>query len=296
MDDLKHKHAHNHTASAIIWSIAGATLLAVLKLMTGVLTNSMAILASALDSGMDAASSTINYIAAREAAKPPDEDHEYGHGKIESLASLFQSMAIGVSGIFLIVESIRRLARGSFVHEIGAGIAVMGFSLFVTLFIIARLTFAQKKTGSLILSTEKLHYTTDIFTNGGALLALVLVKYTGIVALDLIFSTAVAAYIFKTSYGILRQAVDELLDKSLPPVAKEEISQLIHDYHPAMGGLHNFRSRRVGSQIFMDFHIEIRGEDDFKKAHHMTEGLIAKIRERYHDADVTVHYDPEGES
>lgn len=292
MDDKN----HNHTAHAIIWSISGAALLAVLKLATGLLTNSMAILASALDSGMDAASSTINYVAAREAAKPPDEEHEYGHGKIESLASLFQSLAIGVSGIFLIIESIRRLIQGSFVQEIGAGIVVMGFSLFVTIFIIARLTFAQKKTGSLILTTEKLHYTTDIFTNGGALVALVLVKWTGIVALDLIFSVAVAVYIFRTSYGILRQAVDELLDKSLHPVSKEEISQMIHDYHPSLGGLHNFRSRRVGRQIFMDFHIEIRGEDNFRRAHDMTEGLILKIQERYSDADVTVHYDPEGEN
>ena len=294
MDDKN--HTHNHTARAIIWSIAGAAILAVLKLTTGVLTNSMAILASAIDSGMDAASSTINYIAAREAAKPPDEDHEYGHGKIENLASLFQSLAIGGSGIFLIVESIRRLVQGSFVQEIGAGIGVMGFSLFVTLFIITQLSLAQKKTGSLILSTEKLHYTADIFTNAGAVVALVLVKWTGMVALDLLFSVAVAVYIFKTSYGILRQAIDELLDKSLPPVSKEQISQMIHDYHPAMGGLHNFRSRRVGTQIFMDFHIEIRGEDDFKKAHHMTEGLILKIQERYPGADVTVHYDPEGES
>ena len=287
-------HQHNHAAQAIVWSIAGASVLGILKLAAGLLTNSMAIMASALDSGMDAASSTVNYIAAREAAKPPDEDHEYGHGKIESLASLFQSLAISVSGIFLIIESVRRLIQGSFIEEIKAGIAVMAFSFLVTLAIIARLTLAQKKTGSLILSTEKLHYTTDIFSNGGALAALVLVKWTGLVALDLIFSIAVAAYIFKTSYGILRQAVDELLDKSLPPVSKDEIARVIQGYHPSLGGLHNFRSRRVGQQVFMDFHIEIRGEDDFKKAHDMTEGLIAKIRDRYPEADVTVHYDPEG--
>lgn len=284
----------NQTTQALVWSIAVAVVLAVVKIAAGVFTNSMAILASALDSGMDAASSAINYIAAREAVKPPDEDHPYGHGKIESLASLFQSLAIGVSGLFLIVESVRRLVHGTFVQEIGAGIAVMLFSLLVTAVLLLRLTWAQKKTGSLILSTEKLHYATDIFTNGGALAALVLVKITGIVFLDLLFSTAVAAYIFKTSYGILRQAVDELLDKSMPPASTEEVAKIIHDYHPAIGGLHNFRSRRVGKQIFIDFHVEVSGEHDFKKAHDLTEGLIEKIKERYAGADVTVHYDPEG--
>lgn len=283
------------TSKALIWSISIASLLAVIKLTTGLMTHSMAVVALALDSVMDVASSVINFIAARKAAEPPDDDHAYGHGKIESLASLFQSVAIAGSGIFLIFESLRRLLLGSMVYEIRAGIAVMVFSFLMTVVLTMRLNAAQKKTGSLILSTEKLHYNMDLFTHSGAILALVLVQVTGKVFWDLLFSILVAGYIFKTSYGILRQAVDELLDRSLPPVSKEEIAGIIEGYHPSLGGLHNFRSRQVGRQIFLDFHVEIRGEDDFKKAHLLTEGLIDQIRAKYPDADVTVHYDPEGE-
>lgn len=292
----EHEHPHQTQASsAIIWSIATALFLAVLKIATGIMTHSMAVLASALDSVMDAVSSLINFFAARAAAKPPDENHAYGHGKIESLASLFQSLAIAVSGLYLILESVRRLLQGSMLEDIRAGVAVMAFSLFVTLALIFKLTVAQRQTGSLILKTEKLHYTMDILTNGGTIAALLLVKATGHVLWDLLFSIFIALYVFKIAYGILKQAVDELLDKKSTIVSKEEIAEMIRQHHPSVGGLHNFRTRQVGKQIFMDFHVEIRGEDDFKKAHLMTEGLIDRIREKYPDADITVHYDPEGE-
>ncbi len=255
----------------------------------------MAILASALDSAMDVLSSLINLFAAREAVKPPDAEHEYGHGKIESLAGLFQSLAILGSGVFLIVESARRLVAGSFVRDIPAGMTVMAFSLFVTLCLVARLAASQRKTGSLILSTEILHYTSDILSNGGALAALFIIRMTGFVIVDLIFSIAISLYIFKVAAGIGRRCIDELLDRSIPDVSREDIARIIREYDPDLGGLHNFRSRKAGARIFLDFHVEIRGEKDFKKAHLMTEGLIDKIHEKYPEADVTVHYDPEGE-
>ncbi len=282
------------TTVALTWSILTASFLALVKFLTGFLTHSMSIMASALDSLLDAAVSTVNLIAAREAAKPPDEEHAYGHGKIESLASLFQSTFIGLSGLYVLWESLKRLMFGSYLREVNLGIAVMGFAIFTSLLLVWRIQVAAKKTHSLILATEKLHFTTDILTNGGVIAALVLVKFSHFVFWDLIVSVGVAAYIFRTSFKIFRRSIDELLDRSLPPVSKEEIESLIRHYHPSIVGLHNFRSRRVGEKIFLDFHIEIRGEDNFKRAHDMTEALIERIQTRYPGADVTVHFDPEG--
>ena len=285
----------NPTTDVLKISILTALGLALMKFAAGYLTHSLALIASGLDSAMDMATSFVNFIAAREAAKPPDEDHAYGHGKIESLASLFQSLLIGLSGLFVTVESVRRFVGGTYLHDIESGIIVMITSIILTLLLIWKLKQTAEHSHSLILKTEKLHYSMDVLTNGGAIAALVLVRITGLVFWDLLCSLAVALYIFKTSYKIFRGAVDELLDKSLPPVSKEEIENLIQNFNPVIGGLHNFRSRRVGAQIFLDFHVEIRGEEDFKKAHLMTEDLIDKIREKYPEADVTVHYDPEGE-
>lgn len=281
-------------ANALKLSVATAASLALIKFLTGLATHSLAIMASALDSMMDVAVSTVNWIAVREAAKPPDEDHAYGHGKIESLAGLFQSTFIGLSGLYLIFESAKRWIFGTHIRGVDAGIGVMLFSIATSFLLVWRIQAVAQKTQSIVLATEKLHFTTDILTNGGIILALLLVRMTGLVFWDLGVSLAVSVYIFKVSYGILRRAADELLDRSLSPVSKEDIETLIRSFSPSIVGIHNFRSRHVGGQIFLDFHIEIRGEENFRRAHDMTESLIQRIQERYPGADVTVHFDPEG--
>ncbi len=280
--------------SALTLSILTGLMLALVKLATGLLTHSMAIAASALDSVMDVAVSSVNLFAAREAAKPPDEEHAYGHGKIESLAGLFQSIFIGLSGLYIIIESLKRLFLGSYVNQLHVGLGVMTFSAVASWLLVLRLQYVARHNHSLILTTEGLHFTTDMMTNGGVILALALVDITHFIFWDLVVSIVIAVYIFRTSFGILRRSIDELLDRGLSPVSKEEIEHLIRSYHPSIVGLHNFRSRSVGEQIFLDFHIEIRGEENFRRAHDMTESLIHQIQERYPGADITVHFDPEG--
>lgn len=293
-EKMKRSEAAKETSRAVRWSILTALVLTLVKFTTALLTHSMVIMASALDSLLDMASSAVNLVASVKAAKPPDEEHAYGHEKIESLASLLQSLLIAVSGLVLVAESVRRLFMGSRILEIGWGMGVMIFSIVLTAVLTWRLGHSEKKSHSLILSTEKLHYSMDLLTNVGALAALLLVRISGQVIWDLLFSILIAVYIFKTAYGILKRAVDELLDRSLSPVSKDAIAGIIRSYNPAITGFHNFRSRRVGNQIFMDFHIEIAGEENFRRAHAMTEGLIEKIQQSYPGADITVHYDPEG--
>ncbi|MBI3307401.1 MAG: cation transporter [Candidatus Omnitrophica bacterium] len=288
-------HKQEQTSNALKLSIATGLTLALIKFTTGLLTHSMAIMASALDSAMDVGVSTVNWIAAREAAKPPDEEHAYGHGKIESLAALFQSLFIAVTGIYIMVESFKRLFFGSFVKDAPVGIGVMIVCILITFFLVWRLRAVQKHNHSMILATEELHFTTDVLSNGGVIAALALTKWTGFVWWDLLISILVVSYVFRSSYYILRRAVDELLDRSLSPVSKEEIEKLILGHDPSIVGLHNFRSRQAGQQVFIDFHMEIRGEENFKKAHLMVESVIQKIRDKHPGADVTVHFDPEGE-
>jgi len=292
---LQQKQHETIIAPAITWAIATASFLTIIKFVVALLTHSMAIMASTLDSAMDAAASFINYIAAKQATEPPDEEHTYGHEKIESLAGLIQSLLILVSGLFLITEATRRFFFGSYVEVIPLGIAVIAFSMVVSLILVWRLAGAARKTKSMILDTEKLHYSMDILNNLGIILALVLVRLTGNVIWDLAISVVISLYIFKSAYDIMRKAVDELLDRSLPQTAISEIESLIFSHHSSIVGFHDFRSHRVGRKIFLDFHIEIAGVKEFRRAHEITESLIPKIQERYPNADVTIHYDPEGE-
>ncbi len=281
---------------AILLSIGTACFLTIAKFITGFLTHSMSIMASALDSAFDMLMSGLNFFALREASKPPDEEHPYGHGKIESLAGLFQSLFIGSIGVFFIVEAIKRFFVGDAVYEISLGIWVIAASCVITLLLSWRLTVVSRKSQSMILATETAHYTMDLATHLGVIVALVLVKKTGNPAWDLAVSILVAAYILKESFEILSRAVSELLDKGLSRTEFAKLRLLILRYHPSIVGVHNLRSRLVAGQLFLDFHIEIRGEDDFKKAHQMTEDLIAKIKKQHPMADVVVHFDPEGEN
>ncbi len=280
---------------AIILSVGVALLLTVLKFSAGLMTHSMAIIASALDSTLDMMMSALNFFAFREASKPPDAEHAYGHGKVESLAGLFQSLFIMASGSFVVYESVRRLLQGSFVDEIPLGIGVIVFSGIVTLLLSWRLKVLSKKNRSLILGTEKAHYSMDFVSYVGVVAALLLVGWSGRPIWDLIVSILVSAYIFKEAIHILKRAVSELLDRGLSNTELKTMKMLILRHHPSIVGVHNLRSRVVGNVVFLDFHIEIRGEDDFKKAHDMTESLIDKIKAHHPNADVTVHFDPEGE-
>jgi ferrous-iron efflux pump FieF len=282
-------------SATIKLSIATGTLLMVVKFLTGFATNSMAVMASALDSAMDVAASSVNLFAANKSAEPPDKEHTYGHGKIESLAGLFQSLIISVSALYLACESIRRLVKGTHVENLSSGIGIMLFSIVVTCLLVWRLRAAAKKSGSIILETESLHFTTDLLSNTGVIFALLLIRFTGYLFWDLLVSLGIAAYILKAAYDIFQRSIDELLDRSLPPESCRQIKKLILAHNKAIVGIHNFRSRRAGGKIFLDFHIEIHGKDDFKQAHLMTEHLVAKIQDQYPGSDVTIHYDPEGE-
>jgi cation diffusion facilitator family transporter len=280
---------------AIMLSVGAALLLTVMKFSAGLMTHSMAIMASALDSTLDMLMSALNFFAFREASKPPDAEHPYGHGKVESLAGLFQSLFIMLSGSFVVYEAVRRLIHGSFVSEIPLGIGVIIFSGIVTLLLSWRLKVLSKRNRSLILGTEKAHYSMDFVSYVGVIAALVLVGWTGKVVWDLVVSILVAAYIFKEAIHILKRAVSELLDRGLSNTELKAVKMLILRHHPSIVGVHNLRSRMVGNLLFLDFHIEIGGEEDFKKAHDMTESLIDKIKTHHPAADVTVHFDPEGE-
>ena len=283
------------TRQALVLAMGVATLLTIVKIIAGLVTHSMAVIASALESVLDLMMSALNFFAFRMASKPPDAEHAYGHGKVESLAGLFQSLFIAASGLFVAYEAIRRLFHGSYVTEIPLGIGAIVFSAFMTMLLAWRLRVLSRQNRSLILGTEKTHYTMDFLVYGGVLLALILVWTTGNAVWDLIVSILVAAYILKEAFVILRRACSELLDRGLSNTELKQIKMIVLRYHPAIVGIHNLRSRMVGNQIFLDFHIEIRGEDNFKKAHDMTEALIETIKEQHPNADVTVHYDPEGE-
>ncbi len=290
----KPNSAEKSKNSAIRLSIVTATSLTFLKVILGLATQSMSVVASAVDSLMDILVSTVNYISLREASKPADYDHAYGHGKIESLAGLFQSLFISGSGIFLVYESCRRLIHGQMIVHIGTAIWVMVVSTIATFFLVRRLQSVASRTNSLIVGTEALHFTTDLVTNVGVVLALLLVRWSGHVIWDLLIALVIALYILKQSFGIMKNAIDELIDRALPEEIQADIRKLILSYDSRVLGLHNLRTRKIGDKKFVDFHVELDKSLGFEEAHNLTEDLIEAIKKRYPDSDVNAHFDPQG--
>ncbi len=280
--------------NVVALSISTALFLTLFKISVGLMTHSLGIIASAIDSFMDMLVSSVNLIAIKEAEKPADKEHLYGHGKIESLAGLFQSVIISISGIYLVAESIRRFIFRVELEHIPVAVSVMIVSMVITFLLVLKLKRVFSETESLVLGTETLHFTTDFVTNGGIIVALILVRWTGSSFWDLAVAFIIACYILYQSFQILKKSVDELLDRALPLSEQKELERIILNHDPKIIGFHNLRTRKIGNQRFIDFHFEIREEENFSKAHELTESLIKRIKERFPEADVTVHFDPEG--
>lgn len=292
--DSEQSSRTRNKVKAVQLSVLTALFLTIFKISIGLVTHSLGLIASSIDSLMDVLVSSVNLIAIKEADKPADKEHLYGHGKIESLAGLFQSIIISLSGIYLVFESIKRFIFRVGLEHIPTAIVVMIISMILTFLLTLKLKQIFKETDSLIVGTELLHFTIDFMTNGGIIAALVLVRVTGSPLWDVGIAFVVACYILYQAFHILRKSVDELLDRALPLSEQKQIEQIILNHDSRIIGFHNLRTRKIGNRRFIDFHFEIRGEENFSRAHGLTESLIKRIKEDFPEADITVHFDPEG--
>jgi ferrous-iron efflux pump FieF len=289
------EHAKDATVktSAARLSIGVATFLILIKTATGFLTGSISVWASLLDSAMDVFASIINLFAVRAAARPPDDDHAYGHGKAESLAGLFQATVITASGFFLIWEAIKRIIFPHETKAAGIGIASMLVAVILSALLVLRLKRAARKTDSPALAADATHYVTDIFTNAAALFALVVLYFFGWRIADPIFSIAISIYILATAFSVARESVDVLMDKKLPPEVDEQVAEIVNRYKDAgVLGVHDIRTRRSGSFKFIDLHIEIERTKTFEESHDLTVQVIRDIETEIPRSRVQVHTDP----
>jgi len=279
--------------SAARLSILAAAFLILIKTGTGWLTGSIAVWASLLDSAMDIFASTINYFAVRAAARPPDDDHAYGHGKAESLAGLFQAAVITLSGLFLIREAIRRLIQPHPTQAEVYGVITMLIAIIVSIALVARLRRVAKLTDSPALSADAVHFASDVWTNGGVLLALLLISYTGWNIIDPLISIAISIYILASALIVGRESVDVLMDRRLPPEVDEQVAEIVSRFRrEGVHGFHDLRTRRSGSQKFIDLHLEVERGQTLEEAHATSVRVLRTIEAEISRAKVQIHTDP----
>jgi len=274
-------------------SVLVASLLIVAKLMAWLATDSVSMLSTLLDSVLDVAASLVNLFAVRHALTPADREHRFGHGKAEPLAALGQSAFVAGSAVLLIVEVVRRLWRPQTVENGEIGILVMIASIAVTAVLVLFQRHVIRKTGSLAISADRLHYLGDVLVNSAVIVALVLTQALGWKWLDPAFGALIAAYILYTAWSIARSSLDMLMDRELPEEERKRIRSIAMA-NPQVRALHELRTRASGPSIFIQFHLEMAGELSLYEAHRIADQVENEILAAYPGAEIIIHEDPSG--
>jgi len=282
---------------ATIVSSTVATILILIKLTIGILSGSVSVLASAIDSVLDLIVSAFNLFAITKAEEPADEEFNYGRGKIEALAAVIEGTVITVSGLYIFYESIRKAIKKETVELLGVSIWVMIASLVLTIGLVIFLNMVAKKTNNLVIRSDALHYKTDIYSNGAILLALVLIKITGIQIIDSIFGVAIAIYIIYSAYSIIKEGVLMLLDVALDKELVEKIQDIIISEN-GVTDYHFLKTRRSGKTNFVDVHVVMTPDISLVEAHNISDSIEEKIKELDKESDwsITIHLDPYDDS
>ena len=272
-------------------SISVALILIVAKLIAWGLSDSVSLLATLIDSVLDALASLINLIAVRHALTPADKEHRFGHGKAEALAGLCQSMFIAGSAGFLLLEAGRRLISPIAVESVGVSMLVMVFSIIATLLLLSFQAHVIRKTNSTAIRADALHYRTDLLVNASVILALWL-SVKGWAGFDALFACAIAIYILYSAWEIITVSYDHLMDRELPDEQREEIERLVLQ-HKSARGLHDLRSRHSGTVTFIQLHIELDDDLSLLEAHKISDEVELCLLEAFPGSEIIIHIDPQ---
>ena len=274
-------------------SVTVAALLIAVKFAAWLETGSVALLSSLVDSLLDIAASLVNLVAVRHAMSPADREHRFGHGKAEPLAVLGQSAFITGSAMLLLAEAVRRLISPARIENPPAGIAVMIFSILVTIGLVLYQRHVVRRTGSIAITADELHYRSDVVLNLSVIAALVLGSALDLPILDPLFGAAIGIWIVYSAVRLARLSLIQLMDHELPDDEREKI-RAIAQSHPDVVAAHDLRTRVAGPTAFIQIHIEMNGTLSLIRAHEISDEVEAELRAAYPNAEVMIHQDPEG--
>ena len=274
-------------------SVTVALALIAMKVAAWLMTDSVAMLSSLADSCIDAVASLITLFAVRHALTPPDREHRFGHGKAEALAGLGQAAFIAASVIFVVFQAGDRLVHPAPIENSAVGVVVMALAIALTLGLVQLQRYVVRRTGSVAVAADSLHYKSDILMNLGVIAALVLSTAFGWHTLDPIFALGVALYILYGAWTILRSSLDLLMDREFPPEERRKIQEIALA-HPEVRAAHELRTRSSGTRVFIQMHLELDGNMTLNLAHKIADEVEAEIKLVFPDAEVMIHQDPAG--
>lgn len=281
------------TRSAALASIVTALFLAVMKIWAVWQTDSTAMLGSLADTSLDLIASVGTLVGVWIAARPADENHRFGHGKAEALAAMFQVVLIALSAAGLAFRSISQLLVGARPTGADEGIIVSVLAIIGTLALLAWQRHVIRKTNSLAIATDHLHYKSDLLLNLAVIAALVLDIYLAVSGADALFGLAIALWLAWGAWRATGEAIDHLMDKEWPDEKREAFLEVLAR-QPELRGVHDLRSRTSGAHDFVQFHASVDGSMTVSEVHRIMDEIEARIEEEFPGVEVLIHPDPEG--
>ncbi len=274
-------------------AVTTALVMIAMKLGAWFLTDSVAMLGSLVDSSLDAFASIVNLLAVRQALVPADKEHRFGHGKAEAIAGLGQGALIIGSALFLFAESLRRVFNPVEITHSSIGISVVVISIVMTLALVAFQSYVVRRTNSLAIKADSLHYRSDLLMNLGVIAALVLTTYVGWWWADALFGVFVALVVGYAAWMIVRQSYDQLMDRELADEVREEIIEEVFKNKDVLA-LHDMKTRAAGTDYFIQIHLELDPGLDLYRAHKIADEVELALARRFPGAEVLIHQDPLG--
>jgi cation diffusion facilitator family transporter len=274
-------------------SVLSNTMLVTAKLVVGIMSGSVSIMSEAVHSGIDLVAAGIAWYSVRISGKPADDDHRFGHGKIENVAGTIEAVLIFAAAVFIVSEAIHKLRSGvGEVENIGLGAAIMAASSIVNYLVSRHLLSVAIKTDSVALEADAMHLRTDVYTSVGVLGGLVAIKLTGIAMLDPLVAIAVALMIIKAAWDLTKTAFFHILDVKLP----DDEEALIHDVMTRYTGrfieYHKLRTRKSGHIRHIDMHLVVPKLMTVEAGHALSHQITADIEQCLPYSHILVHIEP----
>jgi len=290
---------HKKKARVALLSVISNSILVAMKLLIGLLIGSVSVISEAIHSGVDLVAAGIALFAVKKAAKPADTRHPFGHGKIENISGTIEAMLIFIAAVWIIFEAVRKIISPEPMESVGWGIIVMMISATANYFVSGMLFKVGRETDSVALQADGWHLRTDVYTSTGVMVALAVIFFGGIFIpganlhwMDPAAAIFVALLILKAAYDLTKKAAVDLIDTSLPAGEQRIIRQSILNQSDNIIGFHDLRTRKAGSERFVEMHLVVDSWLSVERSHKITDDISDEIRNALPETDVTIHVEP----
>jgi cation diffusion facilitator family transporter len=280
-------------------SVISNTALVLMKLVVGILIGSVSVISEAIHSGMDLVAAIIAWFSVRTSSKPADDDHPFGHGKIENVSGTVEALLIFLAAGWIIYEAVKKFVHPEPIETAVLGVGAMLISAVTNVIVSNKLFKVGRETDSVALLADAWHLRTDVYTSAGVMAGLALIWLGQWILpgydlswLDPVCAIAVALLIIKAAYDLTVQSARDLLDANLPGEEQAWIRNLIEEHRGTVRGYHHLRTRKAGHLRFIEFHIQVDLKMTVQSSHQLAQRLSRAIKEHLANSTVLIHIEP----